>query len=262
MTGITPSDGIINMAEMPTQDGARFNSSRVQSRNLIVNFDIRGEGEIVRQRRINLYRYIKTKQPVRIYVANDQRSAYIDGYVERLDDAGTIFSDRERFQLSIICPDPYFRDNDTGEQVITFSSTIPMFTFPFGIDDPIPISVRTTDYSKVIMNDGDAETGVILTVKAIGNVEDPIIYNQSTGETMSFDISMVAGDELVINTIRGEKSVKRIRNGATTNVLNLMTPGSDWITFMPGANQFYYSASSGTDNIQLTFRFVELYEGI
>lgn len=262
MTGITPADAVINAVEMPTVDGARFNNSRVGMRTITITLKVRGEGAEVRRRRVQLYRYAKPKHKIRVYIANDQRDVVIDGYLESLQDAGTVFSDDQRLMLSVICLTPYFRDNAQGEQVVRFGSTIPKFVFPFGIADPIPISVRTTDYSKVIMNDGDAETGVILTVKAIGNVEDPIIYNQSTGETMSFDISMVAGDELVINTIRGEKSVKRTRSGNTINVLNLMTPGSGWIELETGGNQIFYSAASGVDNIQLTFAYNELYGGL
>lgn len=261
MTGITPSDGIISVAEMAMQDGARFNNAHVQTRNLIVNFDIRGEGEDVRKRRINLYKYIKTKEPVRVYIANDQRSVYIDGYVERLDDAGTIFSDRERMQLSVICPDPFFRDN-AQDVTVYFGATSSEFHFPFAITTPIPFSTRSWSHVKEIFNAGDVECGVVFTLQASNTVVDPKISNEETNELMEFDITMEAGDELIISTRRGEKKVTFRSGGVETNALNTLKEGSDWLTLTPGNNAIYYTAFRNYDKIAMSCTYTILYEGI
>lgn len=262
MTGITPADAAIVATEVATQDGAVFNSSHVMPRNLVITFDIRGTDTIVRERRIALYRYIKTKQPVRVYIANDQRDVYADGYVERLDDAGTIFSERERFMLSVICPSPFFRDNATGEQVVSFSSVTGLFSFPFHIASPIPFSVKEDVYIKNIVNSGDVPCGVTLMVTASGAVSDPQFYNETTGQQMTFDLDLQASDELVISTVQGRKSARLRRNGAETNVINSLSHDSSWITLEPGDNTFYYNASSGVSNMQLTFAFNVMFEGI
>lgn len=262
MTGITPADAAINAVETATQDGAVFNSSHVMPRNLVITFDIRGEGTDVRQRRIRLYRYVKTKQPVRVYLSNDQRDVYIDGYVERMDDAGTIFSERERFMLSIICPSPFFRDNETGEQAVSFSAVIPLFTFPFHIADPIPFSRRDESYIKEIENEGDVPCGATLRVSAHGSVSDPWFYNETTGERMTFELDMQSGDELVISTVQGRKSAILRSDGTETNVINALSHDSKWITLEPGSNTIYYNASEGAVNMQLTFTYNILFEGI
>lgn len=262
MTGITPADAAISVTEMATQDGATFNSSHVMPRNLVIIFNIRGEGTDVRQRRINLYKYMRTKQPVRVYLANDQRDVYTDGYVERLDDAGTIFSQNEQLQVSIICPDPYFRDNATGEQTISFSAITSMFAFPFSIVSPIPFSVKDDVYTKNIENTGDAACGVTLKVAANGNISDPWFYNDTSDQRMEFDIDLQSGDELTISTVQGHKSAILTRSGVETNVINTLSHDSKWIVLEPGSNTFYYNADSGVTNMQLTFTYNILFEGI
>lgn len=262
MTGITPADAAIVATEMATQDGATFNSAHVMPRNIVITFSVRGEGTIVRKRRIDLYRYIKTKRPVRVFLANDQRSVYTDGYVERMDDAGTIFSQREQFQLSIICPDPFFRDNETGERVISFSAVTGLFNFPFAIASPIPFSVKEEVYLKTIENDGDVPCGVTLRLIANGVISNPWFYNETTGQRMTFDIDLVTGDELTISTVQGHKSATLTRGGAETNVINALSHDSKWITLEPGDNTFYYNADEGAVNMQLVFVYNILFEGI
>ena len=262
IAGITPADATINSVEMATQDGAHFNSSRVMPRNLVATFSIRGEGAATRQRRVNLYRYIRPKHPIRLYIANDQRNVYIDGYVESMQDGGTIFSEREQMQVSVICPDPYFRDNETGDRMVTFSAITPMFNFPFHIVSPTPFSTWDEVYTKIIENDGDASCGVVLNVIATDRVTNPWFYNETTGERMTFEITLEVGDELVISTIPGHKRARLIRDSVETNVINTLAHGSAWLTLEPGANAFFYNAVSGATGMSLSFVYTILYEGI
>lgn len=264
MTGITPADATINETEMATIDGSRFNSSHVSSRNIVIMFKIRGFGADVRRRRVALYRYLRTKQKIRLFIANDQRDVYIDGYVEKLEDAGTIFSSDERLQLSLICPDPFFRDNSADEEEIIFSNVEALFHFPFYIEEdyPIPFSVQLNTQYKSIYNAGDTACGMVLKVRATGAVTNPKFFDEANNDTMTFDISLQSGDELIVTTIRGNKSAILRRGGTETNVINTMTHDSSWLVLEPGDNIFYYSASSGYGNMILTFIFTNLYEGI
>ena len=262
--GLTPADAIINSTEMSTSDGSRFNSSHVQTRNIVMELKPRGEGAKVRKNRVGLYRYIRTKQKIRLFIKNDQRDVYIDGYVEKFEDAGTIFTDDQRLQLSVICPDPFFRDNSSDGEEIVFSSVEALFHFPFAIevDEPIPFSVRLNSQYKSIYNAGDTACGMILKVSASGAVENPKFYDEANNDTMTFDIDLQAGDELIITTIRGQKSAILRRDGVETNVINTMTHDSSWLLLEPGDNIFYYAADAGFNNMTLTFYFTNLYEGI
>jgi predicted phage tail component-like protein len=264
MAGITPADAVINTVEVAAMDGARFNNSRVGPRNITVTLKIRGKDSEVRRRRVQLYKYIRTKQKVRLYIANDQRDAYIDGYVESLQDAETIFAADQRLMLSVICPDPYFRDNGTGEQVVGFSSVDANFYFPLSIvcSEPVPLSVKSINSSKNIYNAGDTSTGMVLTVTAYGAVENPVFYDETTGGSMAFSLTLAAGDELIISTIHGSKRAALNRAGTSINVINTLDPESTWLELAPGDNVFYYTASSGAGNMELQFSFTDLFEGI
>lgn len=264
ITGLTPANATINATEMATIDGSRFNSSHVQARNIVIELKPRGEGTRVRKNRVNLYRYIRSKQPIRVYVSNDQRDVYIDGYVEQFEDAGTIFSPDQRLQLSVICPDPFFRDNSSDGQEIVFSSVEALFHFPFSIEvgEPIPFSVRLNTQYKTIYNAGDTACGMILKVAASGAVSNPKFFDEANNDTMTFDIDLVQGDELIVSTVHGSKSATLRRQGVETNVINTMTHDSSWLVLEPGDNIFYYSADTGGDNMTLTFLFTNLFEGI
>ena len=262
MTGITPADAVINSVEMANLDGARYNNSRVGIRNLVITIKIRGKDADVRRSRINLYKYAKTKQKIRVYIAHDQRDVVIDGYLESLQDGSTIFTADQRLMMSIICPDPYFRDNGTGDRLVSFSAITPMFNFPFHIVSPIPFSTRDEVHTKIIENDGDVSCGVVLNVLATDSVTNPWFYNETTGERMTFEITLEDGDELVVSTVQGRKSAKLYRNGEEINVINTLAHGSTWLTLEPGANAFYYNAESGVAGMSLSFLYTILYEGI
>lgn len=264
ITGLTPADATINATEMATMDGSRFNSSHVTARNIVITLKIRGFDTDVRTRRIALYQYAHTKEKVRIYIAHDQRDVYIDGYVEKLEDAGTIFTNDERLMLSVICPDPFFRDNSADEESITFSNTEASFHFPFTIveDDPIPFSIKLATQYKSIYNAGDTDCGMILKVQASGSITNPMFYDEANSDTMTFDLDLVDGDELIITTIPGSKSAILRRDGVETNVINTMTHDSSWLSLVPGDNVFYYAADSGGGYMTLTFIFTNLFEGI
>ena len=70
---------------------------------------------------------------------------------------------------------------------------------------------------------GDAEIGVVITIHAIGNVRNITIYNTGTREVMRIDTDkleqltgsgMVAGDEIIISTIKGDKSITLLNSSS------------------------------------------------
>ena len=103
---------------------------------------------------------------------------------------------------------------------------------------------------------------MVLNVLATDSVTNPWFYNETTGERMTFEITLEDGDELVVSTVQGRKSAKLYRNGEEINVINTLAHGSTWLTLEPGANAFYYNAESGVAGMSLSFLYTILYEGI
>ena len=79
--GLYPPDAVINTTKNANMDGSVFNSSSVSNRAITITLSINSPAEA---NRLLLYRYFKTKYPVRIYYKNGERDVYIDGYVSKM----------------------------------------------------------------------------------------------------------------------------------------------------------------------------------
>lgn len=273
VSGLGPSKANINTTEVSTNDGSLFNSARLNQRNIVFEFifveTINGESiEDVRQKS---YKYFPLKKKLDLFIETDNRIAKTTGYVE--SNEPNIFSSREGTQISIICPDPHFYSASNNTTV--FYGIEPVFEFPFSnesLTDPLitfgNIPLKT---EKVITYKGDTEIGVTIHIHAIGEVENITIYNTGTREIMIIDTvklealtgsGIVAGDDIIIKTQKGDKSITLIREGQYINILNCLGRETDWFTLVKGDNIFAFTAESGTTNLQLWIENKVIYEGV
>ena len=110
ITGLTPAGCTINTAAATGMDGEELNSIRINKRNITIT--IIPEYPIEENRNA-LYRYFPEKKKIRLFYENGTRSVYIDGYVESMEI--DLFVMRETFQISILCPNPFFvNTQETG----------------------------------------------------------------------------------------------------------------------------------------------------
>lgn len=254
--GLPPPTANINTAVNANFDGSTYRSSRLNERNIVIMLAIEGDAEA---NRINLYQYIKAKKQCTLYYQNGSRNVSIVGYVESLEIG--IFEEKEMAQISIICPRPYFAD--VVQTILDMSATSAMFEFPFAIpDEGIEFSTLTVATESIVQNLGDVETGAVIIFHATGPASNPAIYNVDTGESFKVNISMSAGDLVIIDTIKGEKGVTSVINGVTTNIINNVDMGSTWLQFESGANTMLYNADSSPENLQCYITFNNLYEGV
>ena len=127
VTGLSPVTSNIITSPVANYGGERFVSSRKQKRNIVLTIYPQ---EPVETNRINLYKYIKSDDFIRVYYKNKTRDVYIDGYVESFD--LDLFERTQRAQVSIICPQPNFID--MSSQTVDNSSTIKQFYCPFNTE--------------------------------------------------------------------------------------------------------------------------------
>lgn len=104
ITGLTLPQCNVNMISGAGQDGGEYSSSHLNPRNIVITLALEGDIETNRQL---LYTIFPLHSPVTVYYQTFNRDLYIDGYLESID--GSLFAQRETIQISIICPDPYFR---------------------------------------------------------------------------------------------------------------------------------------------------------
>ena len=256
VSGLNPAPAEISTTPVSGIDGVRYNSARLGARNIVICLNINGD---IEQKRIELYRYFRVKHSVRVYYKNDTLDVYIDGYIETFEN--DLFTILQQPQISIICPDPYFKN--ISESEIDFENVTALFTFPFAIDSAgVPFSSMnevTTRY----FNAGNVATGGIITFTALANgVKNPAFYNNTNGTFFGVDLTMQSGDTITINTQKGEKSVKLTRGGVTTSIVGDRTSGSTWIVFEPGENEISFSADENQNSLRCTLSSVQRFEGV
>lgn len=258
VSGLTPPATTINTAKAGIIDGTFFNSASVEERNIVISLTINGDIEANRQK---LYRIFPRKTPCTIYFKNANRDVKIKGYVETIE--CDPFVKREKAQISIICPRPYFEDLATIYAEL--AATLALFEFPFAIeeDNPIPFS-EATDYPIAeIMNEGDAEAGCIISIEVNDTIQGIKIINTSTQQFFYLDSAFVDHDKITISTISGQMGVTRERGGTKTNILNYVGANSTWLRLAPGVNYFTYTIDDGdTEDVEITFEATTLYGGV
>lgn len=254
--GLNPAAANINTAAVSGLDGTRFNSAQIGQRNIVITLNIR---QPVEENRIMLYQYFRVKHPLRIWYQNDSLSVYIDGYVETFEN--NFFTKLQKPQISIICPDPFFKAD--SETTADFDTVTALFEFPFSIAaEGIPFS-ELGDVTTTYFNAGNVATGAIITFTATANgVKNPTFYNHKNNTFIGVSTTMQASDVITIDTRLGKKSIKLKRGATTTSLLNSRLSGSSWVVLEPGVNQISYSAEEGQTSLLVSIQNTQQFEGV
>ena len=252
--GLTPPKAALNYSVVGINDGSIFNSARLENRNLVLNITPLRD---IESSRINLYKFFRVKQSCTFYFKHGSRDVCIEGHVESVD--GDLFANKQTIQISILCSKPYFKAIE--ETATDVSQIAPLFSFPFAISsDGLAFSEILKHPERNVYNDGDAETGVIIEIRANGEASNPRIYEEAGGG-IGINIDMLEGDIITINTNVGEKAVTLFRDGVETNIINKVQPNPTWFRLQPGDNVFSYAAD-GLDLLQIVFKHYSQFEGV
>lgn len=271
--GLGPVKASINSTEISSGDGARFNSARIGTRNIVFTFRLL-EAPTVEDSRQKTYKYFPVKTEVTLLFETDNRLCEISGRVE--SNKPNIFSEEEDTQVSIICPNPYFISMDNGGMnTVVFFGIEPTFEFPFSnesLTEPLIVVGNIKLRQEEIMPyDGDSQVGFTIKMHALGEVRQITIYNTKTRESMKIDTDIlneitgsgiIAGDEITISTIKGDKHITLLRDGEETNILNTLGKDVDWFQLSKGDNRFAYICEYGAENLGFSINYQTLYEGV
>ena len=122
-----------------------------------------------------------------------------------------------------------------------------------------------------ILYSGEDEVGVIMRMHATGPASGVAVHDITTGESMRIDSTrlksitgsdIIAGDDIVISTVVGDKYINLVRGGVSKNILNALTRDSEWFKLVLGENTFAYTAKRGFYNLQFTIENRILFEGV
>lgn len=141
-----------------------------------------------------------------------------------------------------------------SEIIETFQGVEPLFNFPFTMSPTEPIVFGNVIPSNIATNEGQVDAPVVIEIE--GACVNPRIENETTGEFIAFrDLTMVAGDVLVIDTTFGQKRVEL--NGV--NVFNKLDFASTFFNLQIGDNSIDFSDETGSTETTIHFIYRNLY---
>ena len=251
--GLTSVSSSIASSTTPGMDGDKINNIQTQPRGIVLDLEIR-RGVSVEDAKRYILRTIKPKQRGTLRLTQGDRVTEIEGIVESVNMPR--FGDGVTMQVSLYCSEPYWSDAENVLVEISriiglhyFTSTEgDMLYFPA---EGIPLGEYDLNMTRTYTNDGDADCGMIIRIIALRDVVNPTIYN-SDGLYIGVIDTMVEGDEIVINTNRGSKSITK--NGA--NILSKIKSGSTFLQLAVGDNQLTIDSDGGTEgNVYFILEF-------
>lgn len=271
--GIGPAHSNINYQELATSNGGIFTSARTPPRSInltLMPMDLPS----VEENRHLIYQFMPLKKNVRLTFNTTVRKLYCEGYVESTEPA--IFADgpdKETVTVAILCLDPWFYA--PGDSATVFSGVEARFEFPFSNES---LTQNLIEFGNILPDTranlyytGDIDAGVEITVHAMAEAEKIRLFNVRTFETMTIDTDKIAkktskplgaGDDILINTTPGKRSVQLLRNGVYSNIIYALNRESDWLMITPGDNFFGYDAEHGASNIVVTYSYRNTYGGV
>lgn len=251
--GITENASDIAASTTPSMDGDKINNIVTQPRGITLSLQIKDDVPVEEAKRYIL-RSIKPKQKGRLVLHQSGRDIQIFGVVESI--SMPRFGHGINMQVSLYCSDPYWKDVENV--LLQISRILNVHYFPIDegglafLAEGIPFGEYDLNMTRTYTNDGDVECGMIISIIALADVVNPTIY-KADGSFIGVNDSMVVGDEIIINTNRGEKSITK--NGA--NILSKIKPGSSFIQLDTGDNELTIDSDGETEGnvyFLLTFK--------
>lgn len=258
ISGLSPADATINTNATALLDGAIFNSSKVNMRQLLINFVIEENAEA---NRLEVYSVIQPKKPITVYYQSDLTDVFINGYVESVNVGH--FEPKQSVTVSILCPSPYWKN--AQEVVNELKSVIDLFHFPFASTEEPELVFGEIDpmTHAIVINNGTVETGLTFELYAMATITNPKIFNYTTQDFIGLNFTLQPGDLITINTQQGQKSVTLLRNGVETNIFNSLMKNITWLQLPSGGAVFVYTVDDGLmTNLTVTIKHYDLYEGV
>lgn len=169
----------------------------------------------------------------------------------------------KEYSVGLKAPDPYWKDTEITK--ISIANWVPKFHFPLVIPRPkgIIFGLKSASLIADVYNQSNVEIGMEIRFEATGAVKNPQLFNINTREFIRLiHTEMEAGEVIVINTNKREKTIVQIKNGIEKNYIgkiDLPGGGNTFLTLRPGDNLFRYAADEGESNLQtfIYFRGVE-----
>ncbi len=169
-------------------------------------------------------------------------------------------------QISLVCPDPYWTvgaSSNTNGNRVSILGINGLWQFPWKISKTgFEFASISNDRIAKVTNSGVTNSGCIFEIYARSKVINPRLENNKTFDFIELDFTMQSNDKIIINTVKGKKSVTLIRNNTQSNIINSKVWGSKFLQLSPGLNEIVCNAADGIESLSVTVNFAEKYGGI
>ena len=251
--GLSNLTSTLDVRQTAQIDGGIYTGEIVQPRNIVLNILIYRDLE---RKRNQILSFFLPRSTGTLTYTGDMVSRKIDYRVESINipDSNVPY---KIITVSLICPDPYFRDVDEFSK--NMAGKTPLLTAPFVLlPHGSALSSLVLKHEAAIINEGVKPTGMVITFLAKGEVINPRLDNLSTGEYIQVHVTMSQGQRLIVNTNRGNKRITL--DGA--NISNKKDRMSTFVQLIPGENILKYSAQSGQTNLDVFPRWAAEFTGV
>lgn len=256
--GLGPVAATISTSNSTFGDGGAIQGARSGMRSITFRFGLNPDyttNQSVQSLRTRLMKLMgPAQQIVMIFYSDDHLPVRIDGTVETNEPG--IFTDDPEIVVSVLCPNPYFRD-------INFQTVT---------------AKPEDDYWAEIEYTGTAQSGftAVLTLPQNAPLGVVIAFSSRsfTGPLnpyISVRYPLLAGDVVTINTTRGQRSITYRRgSGFPVTITGSMTDESSWVQLVPSSLDvevnWLIAQINGTDPVvnitNAAYTFAARYRGL
>lgn len=250
ITGLTMLNSNVASVVVPYMDGAVVNSVQAQPREPTLYLRLKQSAGIQAAKRY-VMQYVKPKRSGTLHIVSDDMDIRLEGIVTAVDLPR--FTQGCTMAVTLYCAMPYWVDSEAVQAEI--SPIINMHHFPVSFpEEGIVLGTFDNDLSQHLVNRGDVETGMKISMIATGEVVNPRLTAED-GRFIGINDTLQENDEVIINTVKGEKSITK--NGV--NIMNKIAEGSHFLQLQTGDNRFTISADEGVNSIYFTLEYKRLY---
>lgn len=245
-------------------DGDTLNSEQAQPRPISLIMVVKS-GVSVEQAKRALLAVAKFKQELTLVWTQESKTLVLTGIVEEI--SMPRWNNQVTIQLTLHCSKPYWEDLEDVIEEITQFINLHYFTEDpyeqlYFLEEGQPFGQYDFARSRLFKNEGDVAVGFDARIVAVRTVTNPIIYDTFGNffgvgyGTGNKKVIMSPGDELIITTHKGNKTVKL--NGV--NQFDKIKPQSQWLQMQTGDNQFAVdSDEDDTENIFFNLTYKQRY---
>jgi hypothetical protein len=255
--GLTRTNISVSSSSVPAMDGDSVNNVQAQPRPIVLYLEAKS-GKNVEEVKRYVTSYVKPKLPGTLRWKYNGREIEIAGIVQAMEMPR--FSQKCVMQITLYCSEPHWAD--LNYLYTELSNIVGMHYFPLDMGglyfppEGVPFGVYERNHIKEYVNEGDVASGMIITITAMTVATNPVLRNMQTGQFIGINDILIAGDEVIISTYKGRKTITK--NGV--NIIDKIMPGSTFLQLEVGSNEFMIdSDDEEIANMYFTLTYKRLY---